>query len=324
MSESNQLFKELVEALRIGVIRENAFRTRMLGILSELEFASYYGSISQSKILNGGFLIPIKEKVPATEQFVYFTTVEKEDSITDYLEVYRAISRLKPVILYLMHIDYKNPFIEWETIDLENREWKIPPLTMYQYDIENHEFIEKREGLSELLHFYEVNPYFKSTPITLNNKNQIDQFRNRFLSLDIISQKDSYFIRFLMDVFIGMRHYRGIPSDIDVISILPNSEMSFLEIKEKDIAKKIEGFGLDLHRIKDMLYISKNTYKNYYLVVKRVNNQIERKFIGWYYISIQDFEKFKDPYPIEGGKGMRSTNSYNPTFICELKHFKTI
>jgi hypothetical protein len=64
---------------------------------------------------------------------------------------------------------------------------------------------------------------------------------------------------------------------------------------------------------------------NYYLTVRHIDNQKDRKLVGWKMISINDFSKnVKGQKTTEGGTGMRSINSNNPTVICEVKHFTEI
>ena len=96
-----------------------------------------------------------------------------------------------------------------------------------------------------------------------------------------------------------------------------------LEVKEKDLSKREpRGFGMDIRRIRHMRKLSRFLELPFLYVVRQVNNQTERLHMGWHYIEIEEFHaKTKDLAPIEGGFGMRSTRSSNPTKVCPLAFF---
>lgn len=325
MQESVLLFDALICAMKFGMLRENAFRTRMLGLLSETEFQQYYLGMpdNNSEILKGGFIIPVDKTNSATENFVYITAVDHRDNIRLYNAVYKKIKRLKPAALFLIIAEFAESFLEWKEMAISGQNWKIPKLKVFSFKQigEDADFTEC-SGLEEILSHFTPDSDFTPNPIHIKNENMLLDFKARFLGFDTLAQKEIYFSRFLMDVFIGMRHVRGIPSDLDVITFNHSRGITFLEVKEKDTAKRTVGFGLDLHRIRDLKKISDVTDTPFFLVVKRINNQTERKLVGWYYIEISDFINFTAEGQVtEGGTGMRSANSSNPTLICELKHF---
>ena len=79
---------------------------------------------------------------------------------------------------------------------------------------------------------------------------------------------------------------------------------------------------MDVPRIKDMRKIENLTNIKYVLIVRHINNQTERKFIEWKSIRIKDFEKNTTGQKyIEGGTGMRGTDTSNPTLICSYDLF---
>ena len=96
-----------------------------------------------------------------------------------------------------------------------------------------------------------------------------------------------------------------------------------LEVKEKDLSKREpRGFGMDIRRIRHMRKLSRFLELPFLYVVRQVNNQTERLHMGWHYIEIEDFHaNTKDLAPIEGGFGMRSVHSSNPTKVCPFEHF---
>ncbi len=71
-----------------------------------------------------------------------------------------------------------------------------------------------------------------------------------------------------------------------------------------------------------MKKIESETGIPYFLSVRHINNQIERLLLNWRFISIDDFERnVRGGKAIEGGTGMRSASSNNPTLICDLNQF---
>ena len=134
-----------------------------------------------------------------------------------------------------------------------------------------------------------------------------------------------YMDRLFFDGFIGFSKDKGKSSDIDLIVIRPSGEYRFIEIKEKDLPRSKQGFGLDVPRIKDMERIQEQSSIEYHLVVRHINNQKDRELIGWKYIAINDFiNDVKGNKAVEGGTGMRSSNSSNPTLICSLNKFSNL
>ena len=135
-----------------------------------------------------------------------------------------------------------------------------------------------------------------------------------------------YLNRLFLDGFIGFLKEKGKPSDIDFILKRPDNKFVLVEVKEKDLPKggKI-GFGLDVSRLNDFIRIQTNSEFKCVLVVRQVNNQTQRNFVSWKYITISDFNAdVKNQNTIAGGNGMRAENTDNPTLICSLGLFKDL
>lgn len=129
--------------------------------------------------------------------------------------------------------------------------------------------------------------------------------------------------RFIFDGLIGFTRTKGIPSDIDLVT-LRDDKLVFIEIKEKDKAKRVVGFGMDTPRLEDIINIAHRLCVEYYYVVKEVNNQVDRVFVDWWVIEIKDFHKItKGGVIFEGGIGMAtSINSSHPTVVAPLYSFR--
>jgi hypothetical protein len=116
-------------------------------------------------------------------------------------------------------------------------------------------------------------------------------------------------IGYFLDGFIGYGYNKGKMSDIDLIA-KKGDKFELIEIKEKDLAKKAKGsFGLDIPRIIDLEKISIKSNIPYFIIVRYVNNQQERKLLSWKYTDINSFIKDVDgDKSVKGGTGDRSLN----------------
>lgn len=131
-----------------------------------------------------------------------------------------------------------------------------------------------------------------------------------------------YVNRLVFDGYLGFACYKGIPSDIDAI-ICKNEQFSLVEIKEKDKSKKPpQGFGMDIGRIESLHKLSLATTWPCYYLVKEINNQQQRELIAWHWIDLRQFiAATVSADIIEGGTGMRSLQSSNPTKVCPYQYF---
>jgi len=323
------IFSHLISALQQGLLHDNAFRTRTVGLISEAEFAEYYNGIridGRRRLLNGGYFIPCKEKKGALEDFIYYTVINSKEDLNPYLELYHHLSKLNGKAYYLISAHLETSFLSWSDLEINNKSWKVPEVGIFKYDPNRKSFLYIGDSLDLLLEKFFINQIYK-VPDKKFLSDEVIKFENKFNRLHDIIKNQIYFERFILDVFIGLRHFRGIPSDIDAIVYdepNPGCRFIFLEIKEKDLARAVVGFGLDKHRIKDIRKISSTTGIPYYLVVKHVQDQISRKIVDWKTISIHDFEKNMEKTVYKGGTGMRSALSYNPTFICPVGFFKPL
>tara|TARA_B100002051_G_scaffold41531_1_gene35840 strand:+ start:1986 stop:2948 length:963 start_codon:yes stop_codon:yes gene_type:complete len=313
----NYIFKLLESNLfaKNSNIYNRAFRNRIIGYRSELEFKNKFNT--KTRLLDGGYILPIKNKAKTLDNPVYFTisSAKIEDS---YLELYKILS--KDLFRWLFFIQFDNYEVnKWKYSLIKNRKYPLPPLKI-------HKFIDGKLKIvsTEIDQFTSL--YKDKSPAKVNFEIEKDILNECYEMLVVFELKallDIYVERLIFDGFLGFSKYRGIASDIDSIS-KKNGLFNFFEIKEKDLSKKKPGFGIDTRRIASIKKI-KNAYSiNYYYVVKQVNNQKDREFKSWYYIEIDDFIKnTSGNNEIEGGAGMSNLGN-NPTLVCELKYFKKI
>ena len=115
-----------------------------------------------------------------------------------------------------------------------------------------------------------------------------------------------------------------IPLDIDFVTYDENTKQySIIEVKEKDVAKTFNGFGLDERRINSLEILVTKMRIPAYIVIREVNNQVERSLVDWKYISFDDFKKHADfESLLEGEEGLGGDDNYLCA-MCEYKYFKS-
>ena len=79
---------------------------------------------------------------------------------------------------------------------------------------------------------------------------------------------------------------------------------------------------MDVRRINSLQKLAKEFSTKSFYIVRKINDQKNRDFVEWRIISMDKFEQFAKKNTVEGGTGMRSTSSSNPTKLCEESYFK--
>lgn len=309
-----------------NVIGSKQLMSRYKGFRGELLFSEFltkkYAIYEQ---LNGGIIISKNSSETSLNNSIYFTVVSSKINLDDYLNIYVNLSKLNFEKSYLIvyHNDYNQlPVMHYaeETIKLP-----VPSFEILQYDAIEKQFITTDNRSKNITDFF--TPLAKrrrnSKPITPDCKNWLLDHLMNFSKEQLIQV---YFERLFLDGFIGFSKEKGKSSDIDMVLKHPNKEYRLIEIKEKDLPKKAKkGFGLDVPRLKDMERIQTESGMEYHLAIRHINNQTDRKLIDWKQISISNFSaNVKNQKAIEGGTGMRSESSKNPTLICDLDQFRNI
>lgn len=305
-----------------NVIGDKQYVSRYKGFVGELDFNVWARqNRPHLTIYSGGFLLPNKTGRRAIDNPIYFTV--SSDDQEGYLDIYKSMSNLPCEQMYFIKWDKDIFFEDWELRDVMgfNIEMPVPPLAIFKYDKVNHLFFESDLDIF-LEEYTRVTPRSKNLhPINESSKQfYIERLKN-YSQDDLL---DLYVQRLIFDGFLGFGVQKGVPGDIDLIIRNNKSELGFLEIKEKDLAKTVIGFGMDLLRYEEIKHIQDKTQVPYLYVVKHIDNQTDRNFVEWMKISIDQFIKKLDSTILIGGSGMRSSGSYNPTRVCPYEHFKKL
>lgn len=303
-------------------IAANGYEKRLIGFRSEIELKRKFAG---KNVFDGGWMLSIQTGKRCIDNSIYFTI--SKDLPEKYINIYKMMTKLKFIRMFFIHYDSEEFFKKHQTMDILGIGIEIPYPNFTFYEFKEGKFEVYNKGSLNLdgltMMFQKKSNRYKAT-YKLNHEPFV--FANSILSGYTEDELLGLLVnRFIFDGVLGFGYYRGIPSDIDVI-IENETGNKLIEVKEKDRAKTIEGFGMDTARMNDIIYISDILKTPYYYYVMEVNNQKERKFLGWWSIDIHNFYKFtKGQEEIEGGTGMATATEYNhPTLVCPIKNFDKV
>jgi len=309
-----------------NVIGNKQLMSRYKGFRGELSFETFLRSKYKNyQLLDGGMIFSLDSSKSSLNNSIYITITNASFDLDEYRNLYKHLSKLGFEKMFFVSYDQSN----WEIVPVmkfpkEIISLPIPDLEFLEYDMVQNSFEATTDQISIFTDL------FDDMAVRKKSRHAIKEESKTYLETALMKNDwddliKIYMNRLFLDGFIGFGKDKGKISDIDLILKRPDGEYVLIEIKEKDLAKKIVGFGLDLPRIDDMNRILKDSNLAYYLVVRHINNQRDRKLVGWKMISIADFSKgIEGQKPTAGGTGMRSSTSYNPTLICEESLFQEI
>lgn len=309
-----------------NVIGDKQAFNRYKGFRAELLFEDYLiYKYPKYKILEGGIIISKDSSVSSLDNSVYLSIISYSEFTSDYNNLFQILSNIGFKEMFLITYDDRS----WESrnvMDFKtgNISLSVPQIKVRQFDITTADFGVESDDITKITGLFSINADRNKNrfPVTSDSRKWL------FSNLEGFSYKQIlkiYMNRVFFDGFIGYGVQRGKPSDIDFVLKRPDGKYSLVEVKEKDLPKNhIEGFGLDVPRIKDFTVIYELTKLDYFLVVRQINNQADRKFVSWRKINIKDFKLgVEGSSKIKGGTGMRSIYSHNDTLICPLELFST-
>ena len=305
-----------------NVIGDKQFTRRYNGFIGELDFNEWFRlNRKWEQLYNGGFLVPAVAGTSALDHPVYFTTSGEEPEV--YRDIYRRIARLNCRALFFIRWDRSIPFSNWEKSRVGGipGQLPVPRMACYRYRPEDDVFVPS--SLAEMQHYFSDSPDELTDKVPHWVKARFSELLERFDEEAVV---DLYVQRLIFDGYLGLKKVRGKPSDIDLlIKAKGTGRLLAFEVKEKDLSKKPPvGFGMDVPRMGFFADFMKATGIDVYYIVKQINNQTERKITAWRAIEMAGFIAHAESTVVEGGTGMRSDSSYNPTRICREKHFRTL
>jgi len=317
--------EHLYRLLSYNVGGDKQMHSRWIGFRGELDAIGLLsGRDDVKRLLSGGVFLPTVQKSEALDNPVYFTIIGTSEILESYVPLYHAVSQIGCKALYLITYDDSVLFENWSSGDIMNCgvHLPMPKMSLYQYAGDDGFEICDQE-LSVLYNEYQKSRRsgprtqiaFKDYPMN----SLLDDFEGRAL-------QTLYVERLIFDGLLGYGVYRGIPADIDSVILNGDGEMILVKIKEKDRSKRSPiGFGMDVKRRDSLMAMQRLTGLPLWYLVREVNNQSDREFVGWHGISIDRFaHKTQHAAIVEGGTGMRHARSSNPTVVCGIEHFQPL
>ena len=321
-----QIIEDIHTLVSHNVIGDLQLMSRYKGFRGELFLNELFKTKKDRELYEGGMIISTnKSAASSLDDAVYINIVDKAKYNDNYIEIFRLLSTLDFKSMYLIVYD-TDYLINTDVMIYEDETiaFDIPKMDVKLYDLNTNSFSEANDGIVTITNEFENQSKRNKNTYTITEDSKI-WLIDELSAFDENELYHLFMTRLILDGYIGFSKVKGKPSDIDLIT-KKNENFSLIEVKEKDLPKQAKkGFGLDVPRLKDFDRISKSTGLPYFLIVREVDNQTDRNFLGWKYINITDFiEDVKGEAEVEGGTGMRSSYSNNPTLICSYEKFQDI
>ena len=316
----DSLLRGLHEILSMNVIGNKQYNSRYIGFRSEFQTTDFLEHHGYS-ICNGGYIVPTQKGEDKNDYTSIYFNVGNRSTISKMETLFRKLSPLSFRHMFLIVPDYN--LSTWGKTKLDGYEAHVPEpnVEVLIFSQEESSFEEYKDGLSGIATLF--TKIYRRSPIESINEDLAESFQKTLGQFSLGKIVDLYTERYLFDGLIGFGRERGIPTDIDCV-IFEEKKIRFVEIKEKDLSKRPPvGFGMDTRRISQISRICRRTSTDMDLVVRHISDQDERNLIGYKRIDFHDFYRLtKNRLEIEGGHGMRSKNSSNPTKICPIENFQ--
>lgn len=273
------------------------FKRRVLGFKAEIEFEKEVSNFSNElTFLEGGQFI--SKKISGEEndknKFI-FTTIDYQ-SPAAYENVYKRIAVWNEVdeMIYieLLESDWTTePFNITQSDNTKATTSILKPRFIFHYfnKITSSFILHELQDFNSILRHF-TKPEKKSSLFRIRGDDQFKYFEQ----YDIKTLKKIYATRYFLDNI--MRQAQGRQFiDLDGF-ISKNDEVVLVEIKEKSPIEDGESiskwkYGWDSRRLLWYLYLLQKLDLPVLYNVRRINNRIDRKFVQWDSLFIDDFLK---------------------------------
>ena len=327
--EKLEILTALHDLLSHNVIGSIQYKNRYNGFTAELDFQQWFDLNRESALIEGGMFIPTVKSQNPFEHSVYFTC--SESSPSEFIDIYSSASTLASKGSFFIKYDTRPRFADWERKQLFQSQqngqfaeqlFHTPPFEVFEFNPKNRTFSSC--SVTDISNRFVKSWSFltqKYVPEVLKN-----HFIQKFQQFSVKSLLRLYVERLFFDGYLNLTFSRGAPLDIDSFVRARDGSLCLLEIKEKDVSKRDpKGFGMDLRRVDSLSMLSDTFSTRVFYVVRHVNNQTQRQFVNWMIIDLEKFKSQIAHSPTkEGGTGMRSISSHNPTKVCRLEHFQLL
>ncbi|MBL7045517.1 MAG: hypothetical protein ISR99_00595 [Parcubacteria group bacterium] len=295
----NDLIEGLYNILTDTISNKRFYSARSLGFRAELKLFTYFGN-RNNEILDGGQFLFGNRNESHQHNLIYVTVSDTEQD--DYIQFYKKLS-VFPLVKEMYFIKYSS-----------NEDWGR---TIFKVKDENENIIEIQIPKPNFTYYKYENDVF--SPCTLEDitskferksgERHSAKKTNELAYLSEFSQniiRGVYSNRFFLDVLLG--GYKKGMIDFDGI-LKSEGRFILLESKEKDRGGENPNqfFGWDSRRFPWYLYLQLTTGMQVLYVIREVNNQVDREFVDWMYIEMEDFAKSASWLSETGGGGGSGT-----------------
>jgi hypothetical protein len=274
-----QIIKDFHKLLAASIRIPHSYLRRSRGFISELKFKQ---KCQKDKInhLDGGWILFKGGRLAEEKQAVYVTP--SFDNPEKYEGFYERFSKC-PLIKRLFFLKIE-PIDKWKKVKIEANHQET--LEVPEPSFEVFEFINKKFVKSKLTSITDFFPkirgpvFYRTDTKDISLLTYLEEFSEDELN-------GLYCTRFIIDYLLKGRDI-SYGMDFDGI-IIEDNKYYVVETKEKDpgpsnrdsVPKELWFFGWDTLRMVWYLYLIKTTDINCYSAIMEINNQTERKFIGW-------------------------------------------
>ncbi len=305
-----ELIDNIYTVLSRSICMANSYNRRSRGFVSELMFKNSCKK-NNLEYLDGGWIFFMGGSLDVEKKANYITV--STDTKSRYNNFYSRLDK-SPMIksMFFAEIECED---EWRNKRLYvpgNTVIEIPEPRYRVYEFIDGEFIDSDIGL--FLDLYQM----KKGPVSgrsrfYNQTNKSKSMLNYLADFEKNDLLEVYANRYIIDILMKDRVYNA-PMDFD--GILKNKEdYTVIETKEKDPGPSNRGadrtewyFGWDAIRLLWYLYLVSTTELDCWNVILEINNQTERRPLGWKKISVEKFCRVMNwNSALQGGVGMGPT-----------------
>lgn len=309
------------ELLRFNVLGPKQYSNRYKGFNGELRFADFYRQQRNKNLVGGGLFIPLIKTDDSFKDSVYILTCPEPLDRKKYQWQLKAAQKIANRGQYLATYRPNEELDNWLSFKISHSGniIDIPyPSSFKIFKFQNNGNLLEI-SISSFLANLGFSPEFKKkVQITDSSRDEFMKNLSKYETNDITH---IYITRFILDCLCSDFQRRGAPLDIDSFVINKKREWCILEIKEKYPTRNYS-FGMDVRRIISLRKLASIFNVKAYLIVHHVTKGEQRKFRGWKFISMEEFEGYSSKSTVEGGHGMRAEHTSNPTVLCSVSNFK--
>lgn len=283
---------ELNQCPRLGVNNnfQNAFMNRITGFLGELYF--YEMNQQSPSIFRGGWFVPKYKEQNPLENSCYFSISKMQ---LGQEKIYKALGAALPDIdMYLIVPNDLN-----EILNGSHKSYKY-----LKYIRRDEEFSEINANDFYLFWGKKASPSKGQLDFdSMNNWTVQDEARKLLLEtgISVGALESLLHDRFIFDFQISCKHWKGRPTDLDFIELLPDGNVRLIDTKDKYLSRD-DMLGMNSDHLSLFVQIDRLLGTDSSYVVRLRKEKESRELQGWFSAPIKAFSE--GVHCSYGNKGM--------------------